>query len=141
MNEMKNSTVLERIFAHARTMDQKGNPAMTAERFLVAVVDIINDDTNDNFEINELRRIVKEYNIDLAETRRNLFEYITVNDNVGFLEGIYLQKKIYEAKSKAEQQGEIELSAARLLMCILADPSEQIEKLLATAEGQTAQTP
>ena len=101
MAEMKNSVVLERVFKRAKTVDQKINPAMTAERFLVALVDEINNVEDANVELNEVKKIVDEHNIDLVTMRQILMEHISGNSSMAFLDGIYMQKKMYEAKALA----------------------------------------
>lgn len=134
MAEMKNSAVLERVFERAKTVDQKINPAMTAERFIVALVDEIRNVEDANVELNEVKQIVTEHNIDLAVTRQVLMEHISSNSSMAFLDGIYMQKKMYEAKALAEQKGEKELSTGLLLSCILADPSDAVKKVIAKTD-------
>lgn len=129
MAEMKNSAVLDRVFERAKTVDQKINPAMTAERFLIALVDEINNVEDPNVELKEVKKIVDEHKIDLVATRQILMEHISGN-SMAFLDGIYMQKIMYEAKALAEQKGEKELSTGLLLSCILADPSDAVKKVL-----------
>lgn len=134
MTEIKNSAVLERVIERAKTVDQKINPAMTAERFIVALVDEINDVEDVNGELSEAKKIVNEHNIDIIATRQILMEHISGNSNMAFLDGIYMQKKMHEAKALAEQKGEKELSTGLLLSCILADPSDAVKMAVAKTD-------
>ena len=135
MTEIKSSVVLERILARAREMGLSAGGAMTAERFLVALTDELNDVENIETELMEAERVVKEYRIDLAKTKAMLLTFMDESSSMGFLDGIYMQKKIYEAKALAAQKGENELTTGLLLSCILSDPSDGIKKGLVTVTG------
>lgn len=136
MAELKNSEVLERIIGRAKELSSKTNSTMTAERFFVGLIDEIDSRTDAEAELKEVKRIITEHNIDLVKTREALVEYITGN-GMTFLDGIYMQKKMYEVRLHAEQKGEKEVSAPLLLSCILADPSDGLRKILASAEKQS----
>ena len=95
MAELKNSEVLERIIGRAKELSSKTNSTMTAERFFVGLIDEIDSRTDAEAELKEVKRIITEHNIDLVKTREALVEYITGN-GMTFLDGIYMQKKMYE---------------------------------------------
>ncbi len=130
MAEIRNSAILSYIFECAKKLDEKVNPAMTAERFLVALFDALGSGSQESPDLNKAEQILTEHHIDHQVARNCLFEYVTRNTNVAFLDGIYMQKKLHEARELAEKFGETELFVERLLLCILADPSEAVKKIL-----------
>lgn len=139
MAEMKNSSVLERVLRRAETLDQKTDPAMTAERFLVALADEMAAASDETGELRDAGRLLNEYHIDLSAARQNLMGRISDAGSMAFIDGIYMQKKVHEARALAEQKGERELSAPRLLACILADPSDSIRKAMAGSGAEKPQ--
>lgn len=130
MSEIKNSIILEKVFEHAKELNQKINPVLTAERFFVSLIDIIMNTGDDIEEFNEVKSIVDKIKIDLVATRKVLLEHVNKNNDMAFMDGIYMQKKMYEAKTLAEEMKKKEVTPALLLTCILADPSEPIKNIL-----------
>ena len=139
MAEIINSATLNHILECAKALDDTVNPTMTAERFMVALMDEIQNNSQESSPVHTAARILEEQHVDVPKAREQLLTHVTHNRNMSFLDGIYMQKMLHGARARAEALGEAELTAERLLLCILIEPSEAIKKSLFASRTDTAE--
>lgn len=131
MVEMKNSTTLENLLQKAKeSFGGKSNSALTAECFILALIDAISDADENDKELLAAKQVFETRKIDLSTAKGKMSEYVEGNHKPSFLDGVYLQRKIYDAKNLSSKQGRDELTADNLLVCIFEDPSESVKSVL-----------
>ena len=132
MEEIKNSSVLDKLIEHAKTVGNRPVTSVSAERFIVAVCDLADgsfsiDEPNDNSKEN-LNQLLKKIGVDAKKFKNNLLIHINgENDSLSFMDGLYMQKKAFEAKSKAQKKNISSLTPELLLECVLSDPTDAIK--------------
>ena len=135
MADIKNSSALEKVFQHVKELVKQENPSMTAERFLVALFDIVTNDYS--AEIGEAKNILLQKISDFSKARSALASHLETSVSVTVSESIYMQKKIYEAKERAAKCQSTEITVAMLLNCILEDPSQTIKNVFSVKNEET----
>lgn len=130
MSEIKNSTILEKLLQNAKTFGEKINPTLTAERFILAVIDATVNADGEDKEIIRAKKVFEAHKIDLLKAKEKMTEYIDGNNESSFVDGLYLQRKMYEAKNLSAKKGDAELTVDNLLACVFEDPSESIKSIL-----------
>ena len=58
MAEIKNSVILEEILKNAKTVGQKVNPTLTAERFIFSLMEAVEKADSKNDELTEAKSIL-----------------------------------------------------------------------------------
>jgi len=132
MEEIKNSSVLDKLMEHAKTIGSRPVTAASAERFIVAVCDLVDgsfsvDEPSDNSKEN-LNQLLTKIGVDIEKLKNNLLIHINgENASLSFMDGLYMQKKAFEAKSKAQKKNISSLTPELLLECVLSDPTDAIK--------------
>lgn len=132
MEEIKNSSVLDILINYAKNIGNKSVESASAERFIVAVCDFVDgsfsiDEPNDNSKEN-LNQLLTKIGVDIEKLKNNLLIHINEeNASLSFMDGLYLQKKALEAKSKAQKKNISSITPELLLECVLSDPTDAIK--------------
>lgn len=130
MAEIVNNGLLNKIIGYAVSIGEKTNYLLTAEKFLVSVIDVVNGDapfeaTQEEKDVlkEALLKYLPENDNTLAESRRVLIEYI--NSGKGS-DDRFIDECINIAQKNAMAAGLRELMPVTLLECI-KDKSESFE--------------
>ncbi len=136
MNEIKTSTLLTQLIETSKGIGDKRNPPFTAERFLVAIIDKMNDSENekDDGELLAVGELVKKFVGDLNVAKESLMAYICQEKSTSFLDDLYMKKKLQEASDLSSKTDAAEVNAVILVLCITQDPSEAIKAILKQGE-------
>ncbi len=138
MPEIQNSQALDELISHAKTIGGGSNPKFTAERFLLTVLEVLDGSylPAAGNPFSEYEETVKRQYARPA-VQQALRAYVD-DCKQGFLDVMYIQQKLIEAKAAAAKEGEETLSPEHLLECILNDPSKAIKTCL-EAQDSTAE--
>ncbi len=135
MAEIAISALLAQLMERSKQVGDKPNPPLTAERFLVAVLDRVCEDAgeDDAQELAAVSELVKAIVPDPAKAKESLLAYIGQNQAMVFLDDLYMKKRMQDAASAAAaaQTEEPVVDASTVLQCIAHTPSEAIKPLLA----------
>ena len=136
MAELKNSALLDSILDHARSLDGSSR-TMTAERFIISVIDALNGDFSVEIgdeESDQLKALLRSRLVPdepgFQKTRSILEARIAEKNSASYLDGLYIQQCTYRAKETAKKNGLEELSPALLLECILGEPNAFLKNRL-----------
>lgn len=135
MENIKNSSFLESVLSRAKGMAS----TLTAELFLVALIEMLEDASSADPEIAETKNLLSKYPF-CMESARALAEKkksSPLEDSLS--DGIYMQKKLDRAKTQASEKGLTAITTTVLLGVILEDPSASIRSLMESTE--THETP
>ena len=136
MNEFKPSQLLKKLFDAAQKIDDKTDAPLTAERFVLAAIQevVLLDEADE--EMKNLRAVFEERHVRMSVLAEKLMRYIAASTASATKDGLYMQKKKSEAMKHALENGQEEVSADRMLACILSSPGTALQLMLAeTAEG------
>lgn len=132
MAELKYNTLLNKLVEYAKTVGGRKNAPLTAERFLVSILDAMDSvfriEAGQN--VSNVAKLIMEAGIDRAEGKAILLAYINQDNGTSFLDDLYMKKKLGVAMTKANAEKLDCLTPELLLQCILEDPSEEIKKCL-----------
>ena len=132
MTEAKFTPALETLVRYAKNIGDSKNAPLTAERFLVAVIDALGDmrQIADLTVVSAISQI-RATGVDMAKMRQDLAVYIKGNVSMAFLGDLHMKRVL--AKASEATGGAIDPST--LTRCILADPTDAIRKALGQAGG------
>lgn len=145
MIEMKNSTLLDKIIEHAKSYGEDSSAGLTAERYLLSVIDTVSGATSIDIAENEkskLRDILMNFfpkMQNLKEVKRLLNEHIEGKGKSTYMDALYMQQCMYKAKDIAKQKGQEQLSPELLLTYILDKPSDFIKTYVMKSEKNAAE--
>ena len=150
MTEIKTSKLLSILIEEAKEIGDKRNPPLTAERFVVAIINKISAPVSEvagqdiDTELLVLGNTIKDCFEDLNKTKDALMEYICQENNTSFLDDLYMKKKMQEAVSISAEVKADALDTIALLLCITEDPSNAIKPMInksaKTQEGSESDT-
>ena len=130
MSELKTTALLSQLMDESKKIGNINNPPFTAERFIVAVIDRIEDGTEDS-EFDPLRKMLRRSVIsDLRKAKDELLKYICNEKTAAFLDDLYMKKKMQEAIKLSEENKLEKVDAVSVLMCIVNDPSAAVKGIL-----------
>ena len=134
MNEVKYSPILSEILEEAKKIGYKKNSPLTAEKFILALINkaISGDFDEDAKELKIAIAAIKKDFDDIKEARDALNMYINRENASTFLDDLYMKKKISEAQMLAKKDSGCQIDCSMLVYCILNDPHGMIEQLLAS---------
>ena len=133
MAEFKYTSALEQLIQYAKALCDEKNVPFTAERYLIAIIDLI--EGRFGLEHDEiaakctLKEILGE-DLDFPKVRNDLLGYIASKKGSSFLDDLYMKKRLTDANAKAQTNGMDCISPELLLRCIVDDPSEAIKLCL-----------
>ena len=129
MSEIKNSAYLDRLLQNAKLFGGENDCVVTAERFLYVVVGKIKEGEI-NVELSDASSFFEFYKINTDKFKDALRDYISNSKKATFIDNLYIQRKLYEAKISAGEHRKAEVTADILVHCILAEPSEPLKKII-----------
>lgn len=134
MNEVKYSPILSEIIEEAKKIGYKKNSPLTAEKFILALINkaISGDFDEDAKELRIAIAAIKKDFDDIKDARDALNTYINRENASTFLDDLYMKKKISEAQMLAKKDSSCQIDCSMLVYCILNDPYGMIEQLLAS---------
>ena len=125
---MKYSPLLTRLLEDSKLIGNKKNPPLTAERFIIALVNVLEKESDSNDELRVIMSTAVLSFVDFATVKSVLLEYVCSSE-AAISDNIYMKKRLIEAERDAKAAGEEELSAYRLLQCIVVTPSPAIDSV------------
>ena len=134
MTEAKFSSALETLVRYAKNIGDNKNAPLTAERFLVAVIDALGDIRQiADRTVVSAAKLIKDTGVDLAKLRQDLMVHIKGNVSMAFLGDLHMKRVL----AKASELADGEIDPGLLTRCIMDDPTEVIRKLLGKTESNT----
>ena len=123
---------LAALVERARKVDGNDNMPLTAERYLVAVIDTILKPslTDEPNKVDSLRKLLTTVFPDLEPLRQNMMNYIENPSTMAYLDDFYMKKRLAEAESRANLTEGSVLTAELVLKCVLENPTPAIRKYL-----------
>ncbi len=140
MSQVQNQPLLEQIIAYAKGIGGSDMP-LTAQRFFVAVIDLIDRVyTVDGADINELAGVIASLHIDTGKLKKTLLEYINQRSGTSYIDGLYMQKILFDARDSASR-GDGVVTAETVLKQLVAAPDKPLKsQLTACSTDAAAQT-
>ncbi len=129
---MKNSPLLTQLIELSKNIGNKKNPPFTAERFVVAIINKLENTSNEpeSVELSKLRKAIIRDIPDVKKAKEQLLEYICQEQNASFLDDLYMKKKMQESINWVTEAKVEELDSVAVLLCILMNPSEPIKAVM-----------
>ncbi len=141
MAAIENSALLNKILEYAKTFDQKGTATLTAERYLLSVIEVVSDNAPIAIGAEEKSKLMSVLldklpsdDVGFVKTKKTLREHIA-GKSTSYLDGLYIQQRSYKAKELAKSRGLEALSPELLLECILNEPDDFIKKCITDNGG------
>ena len=141
MTDMKNNPLLDKLIKHAKSLEGGGNTTLTAEGYVVSVIDFVSGLSSleaTETEKNELKSLLIENMpftvLGFGEVKNHFMQHIKNNKSTSYIDGIYMQQHIYKAKEAAKSKGLEQLTPEVLLESIFSDPNDFIKGVL-SSEG------
>lgn len=135
MNDLQYTALVAHLFELAKEVGNDRNPPLTAERFLVATIDMIEamevgEETDDNAELHRARALIRSAFQDREQTRDGLFQYIEQNKSLSFIDDLFMKKTLREATAFSEKMGMSAINAHTIVLCLVRQPSDAIRQFL-----------
>ncbi|MBP3381709.1 MAG: AAA family ATPase [Clostridia bacterium] len=122
-------TILEQVLAYAKTVGGENKP-LTAHRFLVAVVDLLDHVyTVEGANLQEISAVIAMAQLDTGKLKKVMLSHINSTAPAAYFDGLFMQKILLEAKDRAEKQAK-ELTVAAVLEDIILRPNAVMDGLL-----------
>lgn len=138
MAEIKLSEFLKELRTESLKVGNFENPPFTAERLIVAVIDIYFEkkEVSDSASLLTLIFMLECYFEDLKAARDSLYFYIDNKESMTYLDDMYMKNRIVESKTIAEGFEEDEVSSFILMSSILNTPSDVIKRTMLSQKAQ-----
>lgn len=139
MDEKRNTNLLNQLIRRAKAIGSDGNAPLTAERFLVAVIDLLTESNHESDEaLAPLADALRNNNIDLKAAKSVLMSYVNGGSGSGttLMDVLYMTKKVDDAY-KAAMHENAKLTALTVLNSILTDPTVAIKKCMGDIQKDT----
>ena len=145
--EIKNSELLENIIEYAKAYGGKGGSTLTAERYLISVIDVVSGTTSievdDDAKNKLMKMLINVFPDDLGFERikKSLTEHIGSKKDASYIDGLYIQRRMFVAKDAAKKNGLDSLGPDLLLECILEDPDDYIKSQIVRSGKSDTEEP
>ena len=132
---VKHDAFLATMIERARKVDGSANAPLTAERYLVAVIDTVLKPaySDELVKVMSLRKLLLATFPNPEQLREKMMEYIQSPSTMSYLDDFYMKKRLAEAESQAAQQADPVLTAELVLQCVLSDPTPAVRRCLPSA--------
>ena len=129
MHLLLNSELFNELTIASKKIGNLPNPPLTAERFIVAIIDMINNGTSEKYqdELNEMAQEINKRTSDINKTRQSLIAYINEEKKPSFYDSLYMNKRVREASDFDKSTRKVEIQANTVLCFILFTPSDAIK--------------
>jgi len=148
MSKKQNSALLQELIEAAKGVGQKKNPPFTEERFVVALMNKIEEtpEREMGVELKSARKYLEEHATDIAALKNALMAYIDDPKTQAFLDDLHMKKKMQDAENFAERLNIHSVDCLALLICLTREPKEPLKNFwkpdpLDELEGETPQVP
>lgn len=147
MAEVKVSTLLAMLMEEARKIGGTQNPPLTAERFLVAAINVMDTSVEDSLGLHaDCEREIMSGELkllfgDVNAAKESLLAYVQGKKGTLFLDDLYMKNKMREATAILPNPTEDEIDTLTLLICIKSRPSDAIKPLLLARSAETSESP
>ena len=141
MNEIRNSSLLNRLIERAKAVGDHANAPITAEKIIVAIMDqAMNPNCEEiGADFKNVKALLEKHIPDWTKARQSLMEYICREGGSSFLDDLYLKKKQQEAANEAAQASIEEIPAFMLISRMMEDPSDALKSVMKKDEQTAAQ--
>ncbi len=137
MSELKTSKILTQLMELSKGIGNKKNPPFTAERFIVAVIDSLNNKENENdSELRAAGELLNTFIDDLGAAKEKLVKYIFDEKTPLFLDDLYMKKRLQDAAELMSESKNTEIDSIALLICIIHEPSVTVKSVLKTSVSE-----
>lgn len=128
MNEYKPSALLDKLIAHAKIIGGVEDAKLTAERFVVAVMDAMDQTLRleEGESIHKAAKIVRSQWVDIEKGKQFLLEYIANNTPGTYLDDLYMKKQFFAALELAKQGSGQEVTPEMVMCTVVKQPSDAI---------------
>ncbi len=135
MAEVKNSDLLDDLIEYAENLTEDQKKTVTAERYLVAVIDFVTEAKESELgeEGRAMKTLLSSKIRDLSSVRAYAMEYLETLRLPSYMDALYFQKHMFEAREAAQKKKSDCLTADALLESIFRDPNENIAGFLLKA--------
>ena len=140
MAELNYSALLMELIENAKKIGSRPNSLLTAERFVVAVIDFVAAGGKDCVEAMVLRDILKKRMEDPEAAREKLMAYIEQSGRSAFLDDLYMKKRMMAAYAFAVDRELDEVDAICMLAQLIEEPSDTLKTVFEYPEEEQAQT-
>ncbi len=133
MSQIQTSQYLTELITYAKTIGDKSNAPLSAERLIIAMIDLAKRTSTDEKQReqrqteNHLRRLLPDW----EGARKALMDHVSGGKSMAFLDDLYMQKMLQAVQTEAEKEGRDELTARDLLLQIAENPSDVLKALFA----------
>lgn len=139
MSELKNSALLDTVIVHAKTAVNENSLLLTAEKFLTAVLDLMEDASFVSQNREELMPVLsrcEQNGVSLPKAKSELQRNVDLAVKTDAEEelALYMETKMAIARQMANDQQLDLLPLHTVLECIFASPSPIIETVFGKAE-------
>jgi len=134
MADIVNSKFLDHIIDVAKSTF--GDDKVTAEKFAAIVFDMVASNSQQGAEFEEIKEIVAKLGANAAAVSQALREYIESSLNADSADGVYMQKIMVMARTKALLGGKTELTAPDLFNSMLQSKSRPFSEALEKASSK-----
>ncbi|MBE6688278.1 MAG: AAA family ATPase [Ruminococcaceae bacterium] len=137
MAEIKNSALLDSLLSYSKFIGNNTLGILTVERFLLAVIKTVQESTGtkETAIITIFKEIFIKNGIDMDVASDILNEYVSDPKSTGFLDELYMKRKLKEATEKAVEKKHPCLTPELLLEVIFAVPNERIRNCIRKSYG------
>ncbi len=131
MSEIRISEFLADIMEYSKTIGDKRNAPFTVERFVVAVIDKLEETPREERckELTEALNVIDRHvgiYVDLQHIKEVFLEYINNSGNA-FLDDLDMKKRLQNAEKVAMSKSLECISTATLLECVMDEPNDRIK--------------
>ena len=144
MNDMKNSDLLEKIIEYAKAYGGNGTSTLTAERYLISIIDVVSGTASIKVSDEDKRKLSAVLSNSFPEDqgfvkiKKSLVDHIAEKKALSYMDGLYIQQRIYQAKDEARKSGMGQLDPEVLLRWILNEPNDYIKsQITESGKGET----
>ncbi len=140
MGEQKHSQLLQQIIADARGVGTESPCALTAERFVLAVIEKLRQlpPSQRDEEGWQLEAVLSKAELDISLATKNLEAYIGQSQEDPAPDELYMTQCLDAAREKAQQRGQELLTAGLVLDCIFREPSGAVLDRMRRQPGNDA---
>lgn len=132
--DSNNHTLLEQLIAYGKQLDRNSSNTITNERFLIAVIDLVNHQTNIPVSEDEYRqladllsKIFPDVNQNFMETRKKLYDHSLTSN--GIADTMLFNTNLSRALRSQEDQAAPQSDALALVQYLSDHPSEALSSI------------
>ncbi len=118
MAEVHNSTTLVAVLEYAKVIGNNESEIISKAKFFMALADMLGITTSDE-EIKKSKELFEDNGISIDVLHRTATALVKASPVLSYTEGMYLERKMFEAKGFVEMRGEFTLTLDALVQHML----------------------